>query len=1373
MRADLFLKATYLHLGAFRQHYLHPSLKGQRPALSDAIMGENGEALFRSLIAQIVDLPSEMLRRAVRHFINTERARCLFIVKNSLIHQARLELEASQRTISILESDPNEVERQMKEGGPLFPALKKAKDSAATAKDTKPSPSPSESSSDSSSDEEPEKPAGGISPPSTQAQAVHRASIRGKLRRAGVHSFMAFAEGLHQLNRRPTRDQAIPGASDEMGVPMLQIRSVDGPRPHVAMDAAANEAPDQSATKTGSIKKRIGGSKTSTTLSERLREAQLAADAASSSRQGSQNASEKPLTSAMSLQTSMLKTMLKKPAVQDSKKQSSTMSLIGDYNWDKTLKKFDTLLRRGGLQNRSANQGYWESHFAYDVGPDGPLSSRLPDSEGRPLSAPGCRPIKHRPQPIKEEVEKTDESPGGSSPSKSPSIPSATPVDTEQPPAEPEEGGEKRASKNTPLLLSLARFMTKVKAKKSKREKLEEFFYVAEQKAKWSRRPSKPRLLTQEMEEEWAELQDKVRMEKGKWIQHSRRKVEAMFQEEEFGENWDRQQRTLQRERNPRQQDNIFDTLSFVRWKVNRQLRQAMQDVEKGNKVNLPRKQDRSAGPPPPDPVWIVGDREDSGLEKARERIATLRAKKYRGKPFMPMGQGRGWRVDQDLFDHVDELFQQYGEPAAINEDAVTTRAASEMVGAKQKERRASDSDSESGHSDSSSALQRRVVSAPASMRRVQARRITRSRAKSRELSVLPPWMRQMLVQDDIWQQLPESSPWDRTCWLQPVRVKGRTATDRAMTPEQVAKALSRKSSRSDKPRRVAEDPVLFVRKACRSIVEEYAEKAPEDAAPTLKPEEPTRPGSPVSPDTETRHNRVMEILERDSLLTQEPLERVLEEDEEESGTGSINMSVFAEAAGAGLGPAHAEGDGLSKPSSSKDRLAQEIYTITSRPAKRQPPALSMQTLVFEMPSKEPTGTKGHRSGDVTHSLSTDASTESISSQDKAKAKPQRRPRGIGSPQRHKRDHTMARRRKHSELDVVARKMVDLSLLENIGTEHRRRSLLHEAPPPSSEPVQAEKPVPAPPQMTVDIGKLSAVLAKQWSEVTAEEVQARRLGMQKLKAAKLAPKATIGETVDVIALESLYEVDKANAAQESEVRQSSKASALSDVSERKASKTNSLGNARMSRLNSMGATAGLSQSLLDVDVELQAEDMAPAALQTHLTQWRSWRREGRLPSAPVHLPPAPIAQHPTKAAPVRQNSGSAAQPPAGLHLDISVPSRAINEYLRDFRDQDLDGVLEGISQTPADDFETNEFVWPPPKRSTERSRGAATAPPAPPATKLPLVQGRGIIENRPSSTGESWVRALTSRADSPAWLLDALDSRASSRTSRSYGKDGR
>ncbi|CAE7224693.1 unnamed protein product, partial [Symbiodinium sp. KB8] len=147
---------------------------------------------------------------------------------------------------------------------------------------------------------------------------------------------MAFAEGLHQLNRRPTRDHAIPGASDEMDAPMLQIRSVDGTRPPAAISAAANEASDHSAvTKTGSIKKRFGGSTTSTTLSDRLREAQLAADAASS-RQGSHAASEKPLVSAMSLQTSMLKTMLKKPAVQDSKKQSSTMSLIGDYNWDKS-----------------------------------------------------------------------------------------------------------------------------------------------------------------------------------------------------------------------------------------------------------------------------------------------------------------------------------------------------------------------------------------------------------------------------------------------------------------------------------------------------------------------------------------------------------------------------------------------------------------------------------------------------------------------------------------------------------------------------------------------------------------------------------------------------------------------------------------------------------------------------------------------------------------------------------------------------------------------------------------------------------------------------------------------------------------------------
>ena len=38
--------------------------------------------------------------KAVRHFINTERARCLFIVKNSLIHQARLEPWAFQHANS-------------------------------------------------------------------------------------------------------------------------------------------------------------------------------------------------------------------------------------------------------------------------------------------------------------------------------------------------------------------------------------------------------------------------------------------------------------------------------------------------------------------------------------------------------------------------------------------------------------------------------------------------------------------------------------------------------------------------------------------------------------------------------------------------------------------------------------------------------------------------------------------------------------------------------------------------------------------------------------------------------------------------------------------------------------------------------------------------------------------------------------------------------------------------------------------------------------------------------------------------------------------------------------------------------------------------
>jgi len=360
-------------------------------------------------------------------------------------------------------------------------------------------------------------------------------------------------------------------------------------------------------------------------------------------------------------------------------------------------------------------------------------------------------------------------------------------------------------------------------------------------------------------------------------------------------------------------------------------------------------------------------------------------------------------------------------------------------------------------------------------------------------------------------------------------------------------------------------------------------------------------------------------------------------------------------------------------------------------------------------------------------------------------------------------------------MDVVSRRLVDLSLLQSLPKEHphqehndRRRSSVKSTTVKSAKDAETLRTETAKaqaaseePEMTVDIGKLSAVLAKQWSEVTKEEVEMRRLNMQKLKAAKAAPKATVGE-VEIVDIDTLYEVDKAGRQNSKPgTRQSSKSSALSDVTERQVSKTTSLASGTTgSRLNSKSAVeAGEPE-----ETPTGHEDIAPAAIQEHLSQWRSWRREGRLPSAPVQLPPAAVPAGPSRPrgteARQEEAGGQSRHPRAGAHL----PSSDISErYIAGFQDRDLDRLLQEIAQTPTDDGESREFVWPP-RRAKERTRKNKVGNPPKPA-QLPVVQGRGITEQQ-STTSESWMRAFTSRADSPAWLLDALDSRASSRASR-------
>ncbi|CAJ1416549.1 unnamed protein product [Effrenium voratum] len=821
LRAQMFLKATYMHLGAFRQQTTHPALKSQRAALSDSILAPNGETLFRNLVAQIMDLPPIQHYKVVKHMTSAERGRCLFIVKNSLIHQARAELEAAQRVVHIMEAGPEEVLRQLAEGGPLFPAVQTAETS---------------SSSEEEEEAETEKaPRQLVRRKSTNLELPDSdkpvpqdedAAQRLRRRRAGMHGFLAFAGSLAQISPRKSSVAArTSGASPTEPEPvLLQIRSADTRGASTATTAATT------ATAESEHPKHRPGSKSGhriSSLSEGIKEAQADQDAARKAN------SEKTVGLTSSLASSMLKTMLKKPVA--AKGQSTTMSLIGDYAWDKVLHKFESHLRKSGLELTS-EEGQWKSHFAYDVPPEGPLSSRLKD---RPLSAPSGS--------IRLQRKRPDRAAG--------SI--MAPVPEAPTPAEPEEVSQEHrpTTKDAPLLFALAKFMYRMKNRKPRDDDWS--FAVAEARQTYLRRPSKPRILTEEMEAEWRELRQKVIKQKGQWLQHSRMKVERMHQEDEglAGEvRFDRQQRNL-RERNPVEVTPFegFDAVSFVRWKVNKQLKTAMEAAKEGKTGPVSR--ERSAGPPPPEPIWVVGDTKyDAGLEAAKQRIQGLRAKKYRGKPFLPGGEGRGWRLDLGLFEDMDYKVAHPDE--------------------------AEDGQSESGLSSGTSSRSTSLTRfTPTPDLRKGRRKISKTR-QVRDLSVLPPWMRRELMSDEDYVVNPGRSDWDMMCWLQPVRYGNRTATDRVITPERMGQALSRKGSRSNRPTPSPseEDPVLLVQRACRALVEEYGDKQEEDDEKRDDARETKE--RPLSPE---KHDKVLEILQKDSLL-KEPLERVLEEDEEETG---------------------------------------------------------------------------------------------------------------------------------------------------------------------------------------------------------------------------------------------------------------------------------------------------------------------------------------------------------------------------------------------------------------------------------------------------------------------------------------------------------
>ncbi|CAK9116148.1 unnamed protein product [Durusdinium trenchii] len=269
-------------------------------------------------------------------------------------------------------------------------------------------------------------------------------------------------------------------------------------------------------------------------------------------------------------------------------------------------------------------------------------------------------------------------------------------------------------------------------------------------------------------------------------------------------------------------------------------------------------------------------------------------------------------------------------------------------------------------------------------------------------------------------------------------------------------------------------------------------------------------------------------------------------------------------------------------------------------------------------------------------------------------------------------------RRYEAELfHVVARPLMDLQRMKAVDRERRSVVRPSRSPPPvsrrTSQASQAPRAEVAPlsrstdKRVTVNIGRLSRVLAKQWTEVTSQEVETRRAKMERLSRSQGA---------EEVALDSFFEWHGEQP--EDSVQLSSQAS--------KTLESRMFSRAQNPALNaSKGATPDWQ--------EAQA-----GLVQKHLQQYRRWRTEGRPPSGrPVPLPVLVPKESLSKGA----NEAQQEVPAQATAHGSKGPSNAkpdsaskMDQYLKGFKDQDLNCLLEEISQT--DTFpEGDEFVWPP------------------------------------------------------------------------------
>lgn len=306
--------ATLLSSLSGSRSSMDPRLRSNEAVLSDSLLNEHsGEELFRGLLKKTLALPQAQRRVAFQRLIELEQARLLFVVRHALMHQFKHAMAAGQRVIACLESSPADLLRQLEHGGPLFPTLSSSEQGDASVQIT------------------------------AERNSVQRQAA--KL----VSKFLAVDQ---------EAKTGVEGAGSKASTSARRISA-------------------GSATGLG-FEDSIAGKSLAQVVQETEKQ-----DDIQHERQNQQDSTEltgtEKIKSAMRLALTANKTKLKK--VQRGK---SALSLVSDARFIKCLAKFESLMAKSGRKDNY--DGQWQGHIGHD---DRPTLSSLDTMPERSFSAPG------------------------------------------------------------------------------------------------------------------------------------------------------------------------------------------------------------------------------------------------------------------------------------------------------------------------------------------------------------------------------------------------------------------------------------------------------------------------------------------------------------------------------------------------------------------------------------------------------------------------------------------------------------------------------------------------------------------------------------------------------------------------------------------------------------------------------------------------------------------------------------------------------------------------------------------------------------------------------------------------------------------------